>query len=155
MVKSDQLQTLFVNKRTVIVGVGNTQRSDDAAGSLLAQRLKSQGVDVIDGADVPENFTGEVKARSPEVILFVDAVDFGGRAGEIVLLKTEQLSHDRFSTHRPSLGMVANYLTTETKAEVLLLGIQPENTEMGTNLSSSVAETIEMLVKLITALQRT
>lgn len=153
MVEIDRIRSLFDKKRVVIFGVGNVQRSDDAAGSLVAQKLIKQGIEgVIDGADVPENFTGDVKAQSPQVILLVDAVDFGGKAGDVAIFKADHLSHDRFSSHRPSLGLVANYLAGETNAEVFLLGIQPQNTELGSTLSYAVAETIETLVRLITDL---
>jgi hydrogenase 3 maturation protease len=155
ILNANKLQALFSNKHTVVVGVGNEQCGDDGAGSLLAQRLIDFGVpDVIDGADVPENFTGDVKARTPQVILFVDVVDFGGQAGEVIVVKADQLSHERFSSHRPSLGLVANYLATETKAEVLLLGIQPQNTKIGSLPSSNVAETIDSLVTLFTRLRK-
>jgi len=155
MVERDQLEKVFSHKRTVIVGVGNLQRGDDIAGSLLAQRLIDLGIpDVIDGADVPENYTGEIKARSPQVIVFLDAVDFGGRVGEVALFKKEQLAHDRFSSHRPALGLVANYLAAETNAEVFLVGIQPQSTQFGTKLSEGVAETVDMLVQMIVDLQK-
>ena len=50
----------------MLLGIGNRLRSDDGAGSLLAERLQDSEWHAIDGADIPENFTGIIKRENPD-----------------------------------------------------------------------------------------
>jgi len=153
MVESDQFKALFSQKRIVIVGVGNPLRSDDGVGSFLAKKLIEKKMPrVFDGADVPESYTGEIKALSPQVILFVDAVDFKGNPGDVAFIKADQLTQERYSSHRPALGIVAKYLAAETNADVLLLGIQPQDTSFGSSLSMAVSATVDSLLDIFSSL---
>ena len=133
----------------VILGVGNRQRGDDAAGAIFAERVSSfKLIPAIDTGEMPENFTFDVKAHSPKTILFVDVVDAALDVGEVVLLEHHEIKSKRFSSHRPSLRLVMDYLAKETDAKVWLLGIQPENTELGEPISEKVLETVKQLVTI-------
>ena len=130
----------------VLVGVGNRYRGDDAAGSILAERLSSlKKIAAIDSGEIPENYTYDVKQLTPKTIIFVDAVDVGIEPGQVVLLKPSQLTEKRFSTHRPSLRLVMEYLAKETKAQIYLLGLQPKSIMAGAPLSTEVSQTIARL----------
>lgn len=130
----------------VLVGVGNRFRGDDAAGSILAERLSSlKKITAIDAGEIPENYTYDVKILSPNTVIFVDAVDVGIEPGQVVLLKPEQLTDKRFSTHRPSLRLVMEYLEKETKAQIYLLGLQPKTIIPGAPFSTEVSQTIAQL----------
>lgn len=144
-----QLEKLVENKNTILMGIGNRDRGDDAFGSLLAERVKSAAMFTsIDCEEVPENYTGLAREINPEMIVFADALDFGGQIGEVVLIKPQYLTEDRFSTHRPSLRLVTDYMAAETGADVLLLGVQPGSTGMSMTLSMAVEETLNNLVEI-------
>ncbi|MBU1124519.1 MAG: hydrogenase maturation protease, partial [Candidatus Omnitrophica bacterium] len=61
--------------KTVIVGIGNTLRSDDGAGSLLAARIKDKtSFQVFDTGSSPENYLGKIIREKPDTIILVDCV---------------------------------------------------------------------------------
>lgn len=104
---------------------------------------------LIDAGEVPENFLGNMVELKPDTILFVDAADFGVQAGSIKLIDTENLSAGGFSTHSSSLSLVVDYLRRETNAEILLLGIQPENVRIGDGLSKPVQKAIQDILVML------
>src|SRR5512139_3912125 len=76
--------------RIAIVGVGNFERSDDAAGILVARGLLygrhgalPEHILVIDAGHAPENSTGELRRFGPQGVLFVDAAEMGEVPGTI------------------------------------------------------------------------
>ncbi len=145
----------YINGRTVVLGIGNPLRGDDAVGTLLAERL-SRGEHIIGVAtdEVPENYTGVIRNKKPQTIILVDAIDFNGDPGQVVLLEKMEFEN-RFSSHRPSLGLLMHYLNTELNAKVFLLGIQPKQTDYHSELSHQVRETLEQLEKLFKGLSKT
>ncbi len=105
--------------RICLFGIGNRNRRDDGAGSILAARLaeRSQAMS-IDAGGVPENYLEKVVRFQPDFILMLDAADFGGRPGNVRLLGRNLDSVSGVSTHAQSLEMTAEYLAPRTKARV-------------------------------------
>ncbi len=136
----------LLSGRVCIFGVGNRCRRDDGAGSRLAVDLAA-GADVlsIDAGTVPENHLEQAARWQPETILIVDAVDFGGRAGEVRILAPEQLGSAGVSSHALSLRMTAEYLQTRSGARLAVVAIQPADVGHGSELSGNVAETVRRL----------
>jgi hydrogenase 3 maturation protease len=146
----DKLNQLRRKEKMVLMGIGNIDRGDDGVGVLLASRLaSSNSIKSIVCEDVPENYTGVVRSENPNVILLLDAVDFGGEPGDVILLEADELTGDRFSTHRPSLKLLMDYLSLETKADTLLLGIQPACIQHNNTLSHGVQESLNLIEKLL------
>ena len=78
--------------KAVILGIGNTMRSDDAIGSLLAGRIKDKlPFPVYDAGVSPENYLGKIVKGSPDNIIIIDAVDFGGKPGEFNCIEGPEL----------------------------------------------------------------
>jgi hydrogenase 3 maturation protease len=144
------MRAILHRKKVVLLGVGNPDRGDDALGPVLAQRLGNSGsLQSLGCEDVPENFTGVVREAAPEVILLVDAVDFSGQPGEVVLLISQDFAEKRFNTHHSSLAVVMEFLERETKSPAWLLGVQPAQVVPGCAMSCEVDETINQLVRLL------
>jgi len=142
----------YLQGKALIMGIGNPLRGDDGAGPRLIESLRESGSKslLIDAGSAPERHLGEVKAAAPECVLLVDAVDFGGNPGEVRLFSREELGDWRpLSTHRLPLRLVMEYLEEETKARVLLLGIQPHLESFGQCLSVPVRQTVEALAVLL------
>jgi len=152
----EHLRGLVYGKKVALVGVGNRNRGDDAFGSILAERVKS-GVNLtsIDCEELPENFTSVIRQAEPELVIFADTLDFGGRPGEAVLVAPSTLTEDRFSTHRPSLRLVMDFVAKDTGADVRLLGVQPRSIEPAMAMSPEVEETLNNLINLFTILAQT
>lgn len=85
---------------TLIIGIGNRLKGDDGAGCFVCQQLKDIiGQNVIDAGTVPENYIGPIIEKRPDVLLVIDAIDFGGSAGAMNIFTPEELSSGAFSTH--------------------------------------------------------
>ena len=133
----------------VILGIGNSLSSDDAVGSLLASRIKDKSTcRVYDSGPSPENYLGKIIKDKPDNIIIIDAVDFGAKPGEFTVLEGDGIKTvNLFSTHNASLSLAINYLKSNLKAEIIILGIQPKSTAFGDTLSPEVNHTLDFLEK--------
>jgi len=138
------------NARSVVVfGVGNELRGDDAAGRLVAERLKGFecGIEVKSFAvgAAPENFTGILRELKPSHVIFVDAADFSGYAGEARVIGEGEIMEGTPSTHTVSLNVLAKYIRMQYGCEVIVIGIQPKNTSFSAEVSPEVRAGVEAL----------
>jgi len=132
--------------RIILLGVGNVLKGDDAAGSLLARRLRARGAaHVFDAGGAPENYAERVAASAPDAVIVFDAARFGGRAGEARLFTSRDLTAGAVSTHDQSLGALARYLVGRCGCEVRILGIEPASAAMGAEISPEVLATLDEL----------
>jgi hydrogenase 3 maturation protease len=149
-----------VKARIAIVGIGNTLRSDDAAGIFVARALTSSRsildpkiVLVIDAGHAPENRTGDLRRFAPKMILLIDAADMGELPGTIRWIEMDQLDGMSASTHTLPLSMLAKYLTLELNCPIVLLGIQPKSNEVGeivsTEVKGAIREIVEDLIHML------
>ena len=92
--------------KVVILGIGNTLRSDDGVGSILASRIKDKVPYLVyDAGPTPENYLGKIIKDKPDNIVIVDAVDFGGKPGEFRIVEGEDIKTvNLFSTHNASIS---------------------------------------------------
>ncbi len=153
------LDSLLQNsKRIAVLGVGNEDKGDDGAGvefvKILRAKIKSPDLLLTEAGKTPENFTGEIKRFKPDLTLLVDAADFGGRPGEVILASPDMIKGASFSTHSLPLSVLAEYIQRETGSTVLLLGIQPKQIELGAELSAEVKSTIRRLTDRISEFYR-
>lgn len=135
--------------RAVILGIGGSLSSDDAVGSLLASRIKNKVPYIVyDAGPSPENYLGKIIKDSPNNVVIIDAVDFGGKPGEFRVLEGEEIKTvNLFSTHNSSLSLAINYLQNNLKADIIVLSIQPKSLAFGDKLSEEVAKTLDTLEK--------
>ena len=133
--------------KVVILGIGNTLRSDDGAGSLLACRLKDKVPYIVyDAGANPENYLGKIIKDDPDNIIIIDAADFAGRPGEFRLLEGEGLkTSNLFSTHDASISLTINYLQSSIHTDIIILIIQPKSTIFGDILSPQVDNAVKTL----------
>lgn len=146
----EQLTKLH-GSRTVIVGIGNVLKGDDAAGPLLCQELRRIGIDaeLIDAGTAPENYIQPVIKKTPQSLLVIDAMDFGAPPGAVRLFRPEQLSTSIWSTHRLSPRIFADMVCRSVKADVYFIGIQPGQVQLGGPVSAPVTQAIERLSRLL------
>lgn len=133
--------------KVVILGIGNTLRSDDGLGSILAERIKGKVPWIVyDAGESPENYLGKIIKDNPDNIIIIDAVDFGGKPGEFRVLEASQIkTANLFSTHNASISLTINYLQSNLKADIIILIIQPKDINLGDNLSPEVHRALEKL----------
>lgn len=137
----------------VVLGLGNMVRSDDGVGIHALQRLKSDlrinnEVLVLDGGTLGLDLLAYVSGARR--LLVLDAVDVGALPGTIVRINAQELESlpGAGSVHLLGLTdlLAALRITAQPIEEVILLGVQPENTEWGLSLSPPVAAAVDKLV---------
>ena len=153
----DQRRKLFKQlselrgSKTVIVGIGNTIKGDDGVGPSVCERLAGKVcAEVIDAGTVPENYIQPIIAKKPQVLLVIDAIDFGAAAGKTRLFRAEQLNSIAISTHTLSPRLFVDMVRREIEVDVCFVGIQPGHTELGRPLSEPVQQASRRLVRVLT-----
>jgi hydrogenase 3 maturation protease len=137
-------------RRVAVVGVGQLLRGDDAAGVVVARRLRARQLPpewlVVDAGPSPENCTGPLRAFRPDLVVFVDAAEMGERPGAVRWLDPRDAEGCGASTHSLPLNVVADYLAAELGCEVRLLGVQPAGDELGASFSPAVRRAVGRIV---------
>ena len=125
--------------RKVIIGIGNPLKGDDSIGNLIVDELKKIVKDkntlLIRAETNPENFVGKVKSFNPDVIYFVDAVEFDGKVGEVRVFGIDDVLNQSSSTHGISVKVFKDFFP---EAEIYVIGIKPEDIDYGQELSESL-----------------
>jgi hydrogenase maturation protease HycI len=132
---------------TLVLCIGNILKSDDGAGPLVCQQLKAAKVsaELIDAGTVPENYIQRIIKKAPQTLIIVDAVDFGAEAGTIEIFEPERLNSLVISTHTLSPRLFVDVIRRSIQLEVYFIGIQPEHTQLGQNVSDAVSRAIKKL----------
>jgi hydrogenase maturation protease len=129
-----------------LIGAGNRSLGDDAAGSILAGRLRARGIDrAFDGGTAPENYCERVASLAPGTVFIADAACFGGHPGEVRLLDPRLLGAGGLSTHGVSLRPLAAWLEERCGCRVIVVGIEPSGRGDGEPLSPPVRRAVEGL----------
>lgn len=138
---------LHLAGKAIVMGVGNTLRSDDGFGSLLAQRLKDKVPFAIFDAGVsPENYLEKIIKEKPDNLVIIDAADFGGKPGELRVLEAEEVrAANLFSTHNASISLTINYLQSNIKVDIIVLVVQPKTIRFGDQLSPEIERSLEQM----------
>ena len=150
-----EFEALVGGRKVVLMGVGNELRGDDGIGVLLAECLVGRaGPPVFVTFDLPEDYAVTVSDLRPEVVLVLDAADFGGEPGQARIFRAQDIPPTPGVTHRPSLEMLARFLELDAGAETWVLGVQPDMTRvgLGDQMSEPVAHALAELEALLAAL---
>ena len=141
----------FRDSSTVIMGIGNILKGDDAVGPLICGRLKNENIsaDVIDAATVPENYIHTIIKKAPRTLLVIDAVSFDAAPGTIKIFRTEQLDSLVISTHTLSPRIFIDMIQQSIELNVMFIGIQPKQTQLGSPVSKQVNQAIEELTRIL------
>jgi hydrogenase maturation protease len=133
--------------KVVILGIGNTLASDDAAGSILASRIKDKlPYTVYDSGANPENYLGKIIKDKPDNIVIIDAVDFGAKPGDYSVFEGKDIKTvNLYSTHNASISLTINYLQTNLEVDIIILAIQPKSVAFGDKITQEVENTIGKL----------
>ena len=132
------------------MGLGNVDYGDDGFGVRLAERLSAAGIpDVIVAGTTPDRWISSFAGF--DHIVFLDAVEFGGKPGSVVFLDSAEIA-DRFpqiSTHKISVGVLAHWVELTGNTKAWLLGAQPESLRPGQQLASTLQRTLDALRDVI------
>lgn|GEM_PF-495524 len=147
VIRGDQVEDAvleWLRAPTLVLGVGNRLLGDDAAGSLVCERAGR--AEAVDCGDAPERYLGLAGAEWVERVLMVDAMDFGGEAGEAAFCAAGDLRERFGTTHNSGLALLARFIEEEYGKAVAVLGIQPSDTGFGAALHPAVRATVDRVV---------
>ena len=139
-------------KKKLVVTVGNGMMGDDAAGPLLAEKLKHaplDGWEMLNGGSAPENSLFLIREMAPEQVLIVDAADMDLTPGEIRLIGDDRIEDPFFmTTHSLPLTYLMQALR-EFVPKVDLIGIQPELVAFGYPVSDRVKLAVDRVYECL------
>jgi len=143
----------------LVLGLGNVVMSDDGVGVHAVRRLRERTAPA-DGVELIEGGTAGLlllpHLADAEQAIIIDAIDTGAPAGTLVRLDGDSWPA-AFATHvtvhdvgvRDLLG--AAQLTGALPRQLVLHGVQPATTSIGTELSAPVARALDQLVSAVQA----
>lgn len=143
---------------TIVLGIGNRLGGDDAAGTFVVDMLNQKQhrakavlpaeIMAIDASTAPESYTSVIRRHRPDLLILVDAADMGLPPGALRTIMPEKISVLSFSTHHIPLPMFISYVK-KFCGKILLVGVQPEQTETGTGISKAVRKSVKKLAEAI------
>jgi len=131
---------------SLVMCIGNRDGGDDAVGPYIADKLREEGINVLDCGIAPENYTSVVKKHNPQNMIIVDAVDMDLQPGEMRIVPKEKIGVMHISTHGIPISVLINYLEQYVK-NILFIGIQPKS--MSGKLTDIVQRNANYLIDLI------
>lgn len=142
--------------KTVVIGIGNAYRSDDAAGLIVARLLKKR----LPGSCSVHEHSGEGTSlmelwTGADRVIVVDAVGAGGLPGAVSRFDATHgplpTQFCRDSTHAFSLveAIELSRALDQFPRELLIFGVEGHNFAVGTNVSPAVEFGLENVVKSV------
>jgi hydrogenase maturation protease len=140
----------------MVIGVGNAYRGDDAAGLVVARRLRERGVAALEQEGEPVALLEAFADR--DAVVLVDAVRSGAAPGTLhradvsdAPLPAELAGPS--STHLLGVGEAIELARALDRlpARIVLLGVEGERFTAGEGLSPAVAAAVEPLVEAVLA----
>jgi hydrogenase maturation protease len=154
--KREVRDALAPARRIVVLGVGNPDKGDDGAGIAAAAALRKRlspaqkrRVRVLLGGSVPESLTGKVRAIGPQLVVILDAAIGGLRPGSLFRVDPGKIADEGITTHRISLSWLVRYIEESIGCPVIVLGIEPESLDFGTELSPAAEKGISTAVDFL------
>ena len=143
---------------TIVLGIGNRLGGDDAAGAYVVDILNQRrqgaksflptGIMALNAGTDPESYASVIRKHQPDLLILVDAADMGLPPGALRTIPPEKIIILSFSTHHMPLSVFVSYIK-EFCGKILLIGVQPEQTEMGEYISKVVRKSARKLTEAI------
>ena len=139
----------FKNQTLLLVGIGNVLKKDDGVGVYITNNIEH--TDFIHPLTVEvsiENYIGKINQIDTHLLILIDAMDFRKAPGYWKILPIQHISGFTTHTHNITLDKVAELFRHKT----YVLGIQPENIQLGEGLTSSVEESAHKIIQQLYSL---
>jgi hydrogenase maturation protease len=144
-------------RKVLILGIGNTLRSDDGLGVYIVRHMEETGIQLPDGVSLLDGGTAGFDLLGLidgyDKIVIVDALRTDDKPGSIYRFTPEHAveSRARFSLHEVGIMEVIKTLRImDNNPEIEFVGIVPENiSELSTTISQAVMESVPRAVEVI------
>ena len=143
----------LLSSDTVVIGVGNTILSDEGVGVHAARLLQRDprvpaGVTILDGGTIGLELIPYASDASR--VLLLDAMNSGEAPGTLAWMTGRDLlgTTGGWSAHQLGVAdlIAALFLVSSRPQDIVVLGVQPANTDWGTSLSPEVEAALTPLV---------
>jgi hydrogenase maturation protease len=142
----------------LVLGIGNTVMSDDGVGVKVVQKLEKDyclpaHVDIMDGGTLGLDILPRLEGV--QKLIIVDALETGGLPGTCIRLVGEDIPialETKVSPHQMGLKdllAVSHLMEGHLPPEMVLIGVQPECIELGTELTPVVEAQLGNLLSLV------
>ena len=141
----NKLEEIRKNSSPVYIGAGQQDRSDDACGIDIAQKLRGLGFkDVWLGSEIirDDKLEGYTEKNT---LVFFDAVDFNEKAGKITVLPLEYILTHSSISHK-FLPFAASIKNLSLQKNAYVVGIQPDSVARGNKISPSVQKAVREIL---------
>ena len=145
--------------RAVVLGIGNTILTDEAAGVRTAMALESayqipDNVQVIDGGTSGMEMIEDLSDL--DFLVVIDVVKTGAAPGTVVKIAGDDIPvffRRKLSPHQIALPdvLASLELLGTMPQEIVVLGVEPVSLELGMEMTPTVAERIPTLVDMAVA----
>jgi hydrogenase maturation protease len=142
--------------RAVVLGIGNTILTDEAAGvravELLEQRYRvPDNVLVIDGGTSGMEMIEDLS--NLDFLIVIDVVKTGQAAGTVVKIAGDEIPvffRRKLSPHQIALPdvLASLELLDAMPKEIIVLGVEPISLELGMEMTDTVAAKVPLLVEM-------
>jgi hydrogenase 3 maturation protease len=143
---------------TIVLGIGNRLGGDDAAGTCVVDMLNRRRhrakdpllaeIMAIDTGTTPESYTSIIRRQRPDLLILIDAADMGLPAGSLRTIAPDKINTLSFSTHHIPIPTFVSYVK-EFCGKTLVIGVQPEQTEIDKGISKAVHKSVKKLAEAI------
>ena len=142
--------------RAVVLGIGNTILTDEAAGvravELLEQRYRvPDNVLVIDGGTSGMEMIEDLS--NLDFLIVIDVVKTGAAQGTVVKIAGDEIPvffRRKLSPHQIALPdvLASLELLDAMPKEIIVLGVEPISLELGMEMTDTVAAKVPLLVEM-------
>jgi hydrogenase maturation protease len=143
-----------MGRSVLILGLGNILLQDEGVGVRVVEQLQRQyqitgAVEVLDGGTAGMSLLEHIRNR--DHLIVVDAVKTGQAPGTVITLSGDEVPaffQSRVSPHQMGLAdmLAALELMGEKPTEVTVIGVEPQNLDVGLELSALVSTRMDTLV---------
>jgi len=142
--------------RAVVLGIGNTILTDEAAGvravELLEQRYRMpDNVLVIDGGTSGMEMIEDLSEL--DFLIVIDVVKTGAAPGTVVKIAGDEIPvffRRKLSPHQIALPdvLASLELLDAMPKEIIVLGVEPISLELGMEMTETIAAKVPLLVEM-------
>jgi hydrogenase 3 maturation protease len=134
--------------RTLVITLGSTLRADDGVGPYVCAHVKFARPELrlLDAGTTPESVAQTAIDWKPDKIILIDAAHFQGAAGEVRVIPLEAINQSTvISTHSFPLSVTFSIVKEDTKAELVVIGVQAKSLDYKEGLSPEAEESASKL----------
>ena len=143
-----------VGRSVLVLGLGNILLQDEGVGVRVVEQLQRQyriagAVEVLDGGTAGMSLLEHIRNR--DHLIVVDAVRTGQAPGTVITLSGDEVPvffQSRVSPHQMGLAdtLAVLDLMGEKPADITVIGVEPQNLDVGLELSDLVSTRVDALV---------